>query len=140
MGTRSPAPESPLDTAEELDAAAIRRSGVEPQAFVAIFDRHFDAIRRYLHRRLGHDLADELASETFVQEYRRRGSYDPRADSPLPWLYGIAANLVRRHRRTEVRRLRAYARTGVDQAAPHAQALPRRGWWRASRPAASAPS
>jgi RNA polymerase sigma factor (sigma-70 family) len=32
----------------------------------------------------------------------------------LPWLFGIAANLARRHRRTEVRRLRAYARTGRD--------------------------
>jgi RNA polymerase sigma factor (sigma-70 family) len=37
------------------------------------------------------------------------------SDSALPWLYGIAANLVRRHRRTEVRRLKAYARTGVDE-------------------------
>jgi RNA polymerase sigma-70 factor, ECF subfamily len=115
MGARSLARErKPAST--EPDARAIERSRSEPEAFVAVFDRHFDTIHRYVHRRLGRDLADELASETFTQAYRRRWSYDARFESALPWLYGIAANLVRRHRRTEVRRLRAYAKTGVDQA------------------------
>ena len=82
---------------------------------MTVFERHFDAIHRFLHRRLGRDLADELAAETFAAEYRRRRSFVPSRESALPWLYGIAANLVRRHRRTEVRRLRAYARTGVDE-------------------------
>ena len=119
MGTRSPAPEvrsAPSAVGREPDAVAIERSQADPEAFVAVFDRHYDAIHRYLHRRLGRDLADELASETFTQAYRRRASYRPHAESALPWLYGIAANLVRRHRRTEVRRLRAYARTGADPA------------------------
>ncbi len=31
-----------------------------------------------------------------------------------PWLYGIAANVMRHHWRKESRMLRAYARTGVD--------------------------
>jgi RNA polymerase sigma factor (sigma-70 family) len=31
-----------------------------------------------------------------------------------PWLYGIATNLIGRHRRTEIRQYRAYARTGID--------------------------
>jgi RNA polymerase sigma-70 factor (ECF subfamily) len=33
----------------------------------------------------------------------------------LPWLYGIATNLLRRHRRGEVRQLRALGRSGVDR-------------------------
>jgi hypothetical protein len=53
--------------------------------------------------------------ETFTQAYRRRSTFEPRSEGALPWLYGIAANLVRRHRRTEVRRLKAYARTGIDE-------------------------
>ena len=117
MGTRSPAPETEDivgAAAADTDAAAIRRSQVDPEAFVAVFDRHFDTIHRYLHRSVGRDLADELAAETFTQAYRRRSTFEPRCDDALPWLYGIAANLVRRHRRTEVRRLRAYAKTGVD--------------------------
>jgi RNA polymerase sigma-70 factor (ECF subfamily) len=115
MGTRPQAELVVVETAsEETDADAIRRSAVDPDAFVVVFDRHFDTIHRYLHRRLGRDLADELAAEVFTQAYRRRASYLPRSDTALPWLYGIAANLVRRHRRTEVRRLRAYAKSGVD--------------------------
>lgn len=113
MGTRLFVPEVPWRAAEP-DARAIERSRAEPEAFVAIFERHFEAIHRYLHRRLGRDLADELASETFTEAFRRRGSFDARFESALPWLYGIAANLVRRYRRTEVRRLRAYAKSGVD--------------------------
>lgn len=117
MGTRPLAPETaPVGgtAAVESDSAAIRRSLEEPEAFVAVFERHFDTVHRYLHRRVGRDLADELAAETFTQAFRRRSMFEPRSDGALPWLYGIAANLVRRHRRTEVRRLRAYARTGVD--------------------------
>jgi RNA polymerase sigma-70 factor (ECF subfamily) len=118
MGTRSPVPEveniveAPVG---DRDAAAIQRSEVDPEAFVAVFERHFDAIHRYLHRRVGRDLADELAAETFTHAFRRRKTFEPSFETALPWLYGIAANLVRRHRRTEVRRLRAYARTGVDE-------------------------
>ncbi|MDH4103551.1 MAG: RNA polymerase sigma factor [Thermoleophilia bacterium] len=118
MGTRSPAPEiadAAVPAAANPDADAIRRSQSDPEAFVTIFDRHFEPIHRYLHRRVGRDLADELASETFAQAYRRRSTFEPLSESALPWLYGIAANLVRRHRRTETRRLRAYARTGVDE-------------------------
>ena len=35
--------------------------------------------------------------------------------SVLPWLYGIATNVLRRSRRAERRQLRAYGRSGVDQ-------------------------
>jgi len=31
-----------------------------------------------------------------------------------PWLYGIATNLIGRHRRAEIRLYHALARTGVD--------------------------
>ena len=31
-----------------------------------------------------------------------------------PWLYGIAANLIGKHTRSEIRMLRACARTGAD--------------------------
>ena len=38
-------------------------------------------------------------SATFLHAWRRRADMQPVADGPLPWLYGIAANLVRRHLR-----------------------------------------
>lgn len=98
----------------ETDGQAIARSLADPSAFVAVFERHYDAIGRYLARRLPSALAAELASETFVRAFSGRARFDSSRADALPWLYGIAANLVRRHRRTERRMLRAYARTGVD--------------------------
>jgi len=95
------------------DADCLARSLSEPTAFALIFDRHFGAIHRYLHRRAGHDLADELAAETFALAFERRASCRA-SDSVLPWLYGIATNLLHRHRRVERRQLRAYARSGVN--------------------------
>lgn len=82
--------------------------------FAALFDDHYPRLHRYLHRRVGPDLADDLASETFAEAIRRRDRYDPRRGAPGPWLYGIAHILLARHRRTERRQLAAYARTGVD--------------------------
>jgi RNA polymerase sigma factor (sigma-70 family) len=95
------------------DAVCLARSLSEPKAFEPVFDRHFRAVHRYLHRRAGRELADELAAETFAVAFARRGSCRSN-DSVLPWLYGIATNVLRRCRRAESRQLHAYGRGGVD--------------------------
>lgn len=95
------------------DAESIRRALVDPEHFGVIFDRHFPAIHRYLARRVGSQLADDLAGETFLIALRRLRSYDLAQGNARPWLYGIATNLLRRHRRTELRQYVALARTGV---------------------------
>ena len=89
----------------------------EPTAFELIFDRHFGAIHRYLHRRAGRDLADELAAETFALAFARRASCRA-SGSVLPWLYGIATNLLHRQRRAERRQLRAYSRAESTDGSP----------------------
>jgi RNA polymerase sigma-70 factor (ECF subfamily) len=96
------------------DGALIAASLTDAARFGALFDRHFGEIHRFVARRVGAALADEIAAETFVVAFRLRGRYDPRAADARPWLFGIATNLTRRHWRSERRRLRAYARTGVD--------------------------
>ena len=96
------------------DADYLARSLSEPTAFEPIFDRHFGAVHRYLHRRAGRDLADELTAETFALAFSRRGSCRA-GGSALPWLYGIATNLLHRYRRAERRQLHAYSRSGVDR-------------------------
>ncbi len=78
--------------------------------FAALFDCHYDAISSYLRRRIEPAVADELAAQTFLEAYDRRATYDHGRGEPRAWLYGIAVNLLRRHRRSEERRLRAYAR------------------------------
>lgn len=81
--------------------------------FERAFAANFASVHRYLHRRVGRDLADDLAAETFAIAYAQSDRFDP--DRPVrAWLFGIATNLARRHYRDEERKLRAFARTGVD--------------------------
>jgi RNA polymerase sigma-70 factor (ECF subfamily) len=83
------------------------------RSFEAAFEAEFASLHRYLARRLGASVADDLATETFAVAFRNWDRLD--SSRPVrPWLYGIAANLVRHHWRQERRMLRAYARTGVD--------------------------
>jgi RNA polymerase sigma factor (sigma-70 family) len=96
------------------DSAAIAASIANPASFAVIFDRHFNAIHGYLQRRIGRDLADELSAQAFLIAFAQRARYDTARLDARPWLFGIATNLLRRHRRQELRQLRAYARTGVD--------------------------
>lgn len=96
------------------DAEVIELSWDEPEAFAAVFDRHAAEIHRYVTRRLGHSAADDVVGETFLAAFRRRQKYDVSRADARPWLYGIASNLIGRHRRDEVRMFRALARTGVD--------------------------
>ncbi|HZN71207.1 MAG TPA: RNA polymerase sigma factor [Micromonosporaceae bacterium] len=99
------------------DSALIDRSRTTPEAFAEIFDRHAEAVHRYLARRAGGSVADDLTSETFLVAFGQRTKYDLTRTDARPWLYGIATNLLRRHRRVEVRQYRAMARTGVDPVA-----------------------
>src|SRR5882757_5654414 len=95
---------------EPSDRAIVERSGAVPEAFERLFERHFAQVLRYLRRRVGDDLADDLAGEVFVRAFAARARYEPRTDSALPWLLGIATNLVHMHWRTEERRLCALTR------------------------------
>jgi RNA polymerase sigma factor (sigma-70 family) len=99
---------------EPSDSEALRASRKDARAFVVIFERHFDAVSRYLRRRVPADLADDLTAETFVRAFQHRRRYRALRDDARPWLFGIAMNLVREHLRHEQRELRAFARTYVD--------------------------
>lgn len=109
------------------DAVLITESVRDPELFGRVFDRHAAAIHGYVARRLGRDAADDLVAETFLVAFRQRHGYDAAQSSARPWLYGIATRLISRHRRDEVRFLRAIGRTGVDPAAePVAEQAARR--------------
>jgi RNA polymerase sigma factor (sigma-70 family) len=102
---------------EQTDAAVISRSRHEPEAFALLYDRHAAALHRYVARRLGDGSADDVVAECFLAAFGRRDRYDLSRADARPWLYGIAARVIGKHRRTEVRLLRALARTGADPAA-----------------------
>jgi RNA polymerase sigma factor (sigma-70 family) len=98
------------------DSEVIARSRAEPAMFAEIFDRHHGELHRYLRRRVGAGMAADLAAETFVTAFARRGAYRAQGADARPWLYGIAHNLLRNHVRHEHRRLAAYARRGAEPA------------------------
>ncbi len=95
---------------ETTDASIIERSRHEPEWFSVIFDRYFTAIHRYAAARLGPATADDVASETFLAAFDQRDRYDLTCPSARAWLYGIATNLIGRHRRAEIRLYRAIGR------------------------------
>ncbi len=99
---------------EACDADLILRSEAEPEQFAALFRRHSGALHRYVARRLGSDVAEDIVAEVFLTAFRQRHRYQPSQPDARPWLYGIATNLIGRHRRAEVRMYRALARTGTD--------------------------
>jgi RNA polymerase sigma factor (sigma-70 family) len=98
-----------MESRELPDAAIFERSVAQPQLFTVIFDRHYRAVYGYLSRRVGRTVADDLAAETFIRAFERRAAYDPKAERALPWLLGIALNLLAHHRRSEARQFRALA-------------------------------
>lgn len=99
------------------DEALIAASVAEPARFGELFDRHADEIYRFVARRLGPDAAGDLVADVFLIAFRRRARFDPARALARPWLYGIAVNVIRGHRRAEARRLRALVR------APRASAV-----------------
>ncbi|MFE7902922.1 RNA polymerase sigma factor [Streptomyces sp. NPDC057424] len=86
----------------------------EPERFAALFDRHAPAIHQYVTRRLGRDAADDVTAETFLTAFRIRARFDAARAGVRPWLYGIAAKEIGRHRRQEVKALKLLACTGHD--------------------------
>lgn len=88
------------------DAEILRQSLAEPIRFEAIYERHLAPVHRYLRRRVGDDLAEDLTAEVFVRAFRNRSRYKAQHPTCLPWLFGIANNLIGDHRRAERRRLK----------------------------------
>ncbi|MEU8649449.1 RNA polymerase sigma factor [Streptomyces sp. NPDC048737] len=107
---------APPDRTDD-DASFIGGSLTRPELFGELYRRHAADIHRYAARRLGEDVAEDITAETFLTAFRARARYDLRRAHARPWLYGIAANLIGKHRRTEVRALKALARTGHDPVA-----------------------
>lgn len=104
-------------SSKRTDGEAIAASISEPRAFGVVFERHFGAILRYLRRRLDDRHAEEATAQTFFLAFDARARFDREQASARPWLFGIATNVARRHRRHEVRELRAIAALGPDAGA-----------------------
>jgi RNA polymerase sigma factor (sigma-70 family) len=81
--------------------ARVRFSDAE--AFGLLFERYGEAIYAYCFRRTADaDRAADLTSVTFLEAWRRRDVSLP-SDKVLPWLFGVATNVLRNERRSRRR-------------------------------------
>jgi RNA polymerase sigma-70 factor (ECF subfamily) len=74
--------------------------GGREQRFTELFDRCYGAVFAFAARRIGAEHADEIAAETFLIAWRR---FESLPAEPLPWLYGVARNVVLRQRAAAAR-------------------------------------
>jgi RNA polymerase sigma factor (sigma-70 family) len=93
------------------------RSG-DADAFGMLFDRHAQAIYNYCFRRTGNStIAEDLLSIVFLEAWRRRDKgLEP--GKVLPWLYGIATNVIRNERRSQRRYAAALRRLPANPFEP----------------------
>ena len=80
-----------------------------------LYASHVDALHAYVARRVGRDVAADVVAEAFRIAIEDLGRYDAARGSQRAWLFGIATNLLRRHWRTETRRLTAMSRYGATR-------------------------
>jgi RNA polymerase sigma-70 factor (ECF subfamily) len=96
-------------------------SPADPADLAGMFDRYARDLLRYCAQRVGSDLAEDAVAETFLVAYEQRDRFDPKRGALLPWLYGIATNVLRRHRRVELRHLRTLARATGEPEDPQSE-------------------
>ncbi len=96
--------EHPLQPKTAPEAKLIERTlEGDLSAFDYIVDRHQVAVKAFLGCRLrDKSSVDDLAQETFIHAFKRLTDFD-RTRPLLPWLRGIAFNLLRNHRRSQAR-------------------------------------
>ena len=94
----------------------------QEERFNTLLAAHHHEIQVYCLRRLPVHDANEAAADVFTVAWRRIADV-PNGDDALPWLYGVARNVVRNHRRGSMRRIRLAAKAGsvVDEAAQGAE-------------------
>jgi RNA polymerase sigma-70 factor, ECF subfamily len=82
----------------------------DQRAFSELYERHARTIYNYLFRRLADwSEAEDLTALVFLEAFRRRRDVVVLEGKLLPWLYGIATNVLRNRRRALWRHRRLLA-------------------------------
>ncbi|MGH9164538.1 MAG: RNA polymerase sigma factor [Acidimicrobiales bacterium] len=97
-------------------AAADARLGDDRSSvdMARLWSDHAPAIWAYAARRIGRQHADDVVSQVFLVAWTHRSEAVAR---PLPWLYGVARNVVNERRRSEGRVERLNRQVGRERKA-----------------------
>ena len=75
----------------------------------SVYDAYATQLLAYFLRRVSEDHANDLVAEVFMVAWRRR-AVAPGEPDLRPWLFKVARNVLRNHRRGAARRLRLHER------------------------------
>jgi RNA polymerase sigma-70 factor, ECF subfamily len=75
------------------------------ERFSVLYEAHYGSVRAFAARRVGNDLADEVAAETFLVAWRRLEAIPA---EQLPWLYGVARNVILRQLQASAKRAKTH--------------------------------
>lgn len=94
--------------------------GREREAFEGVYRSHASSIfTHFLQRGVSHADAQDLTAEVFAIAWRRRSDIEPHPTAGfLPWLMGVANNLLKGQRRSVWRAHRALSRLPREDSAP----------------------
>lgn len=91
---------------------AVGKGRQSNERMTAVYQRHAPAVAAYVLRRTSTADAPDVVSETFLVAWRRRDVV-PAEPETLPWLYGVARNVLANHRRGDRRRTKLAAKLAV---------------------------
>lgn len=105
------------DAGEPADVDDPSASPAETEWFEDLWSDHAGAVYAFAARRIGRDTASDVVADTFSVAWRRRSVA---TDLGLPWLFGVARNVIRTTNRSSMRaerRLRAAPPPTVEPSA-----------------------
>ncbi len=88
--------------------------------FDKLYDGHRVALNAYCRRRVARDVVDDVMAEVFLSAWRRIDQIPGGAE--LPWLYGVARNVIANYRRSDTRRSRLGLRLVGERREPSGDA------------------
>ena len=102
-----------VDSSDVSDAELIRAARSDTAAFGVLYERHALKVYTWCRRRLEW-AASDLTAETFAQAWLSRDRFhDEHGGSAVPWLLGIARNVLRETMRLDRVETRARERLGL---------------------------
>lgn len=87
------------------DGPLIARARRDPEVFVRLYRKYYDAIFRYcVHRLFDRTTAEDITSDVFLKVVENFGRFKGNERQFRNWLYRIATNAVNQHLRKTARR------------------------------------
>ncbi|MCP4968168.1 MAG: RNA polymerase sigma factor [bacterium] len=88
------------------DSDVIAASLDDPDRFGEIYDRYSRRVFGYVVRRIPREDAADITGDIFLRAFRFRHKFDLKRSAALPWLLGIATNVIGEYLRKRTRRTR----------------------------------